>query len=111
MKILKSIQRTYSLGNLKYYRKQKGFRQIDLALEINKGYNYINSIENEKYFPSPETIEQIAAVLEVEPMELFNREEPQSSATEENLKIKLDSIENQLKKEIVSKIEAIFKSS
>ena len=96
---------------MKYYRKQKGFRQIDLALEINKGYNYINSIENEKYFPSPETIEQIAAVLEVEPMKLFNREEPQSSATEENLKIKLDSIENQLKKEIVSKIEAIFKSS
>ena len=99
------------IQNLKYYRKQKGFRQIDLALEINKGYNYINSIENEKYFPPPETIEQIAAVLEVEPMQLFNREEPQSSATEENLKIRLDNIENQLKKEIVSKIEAIFKSS
>ncbi len=99
------------IRNLKYYRKQKGFRQIDLALEINKGYNYINSIENEKYFPSPETIEQIASVLEIEPMQLFNREEPQKSKLNENFEKRLNNIENQLKKEIVSKIETIFKSS
>ena len=99
------------IRNLKYYRKQKGFRQIDLALEINKGYNYINSIENEKYFPSPETIEEISAVLEIEPMQLFNREEPQNVATDKNLEIKLNDIENQLKKEIISKIETIFKNN
>lgn len=99
------------IRNLKYYRKQKGFRQIDLALEINKGYNYINSIENEKYFPSPETIEQIANVLEIEPMQLFNKDEPQNVVKEEKLEIKLNTIENQLKKEIISKIEAIFKTS
>lgn len=99
------------IRNLKYYRKQKGFRQIDLALEINKGYNYINSIENEKYFPSPETIEEISAVLEIEPMQLFNREDPQNAATDKNLEIKLNDIENQLKKEIISKIETIFKNN
>ena len=99
------------IRNLKYYRKQKGFRQIDLALEINKGYNYINSIENEKYFPSPETIEEISAVLEIEPMQLFNSEDPQDAATDKNLEIKLNDIENQLKKEIISKIETIFKNN
>ena len=99
------------IRNLKYYRKQKGFRQIDLALEINKGYNYINSIENEKYFPSPETIEEISAVLEIEPMQLFNREDPQNAATDKNLEIKLNDIENQLKKEIISKIETLFKNN
>ena len=99
------------IRNLKYYRKQKGFRQIDLALEINKGYNYINSIENEKYFPSPETIEEISAVLEIEPMQLFNREDPKNASTDKNLEIKLNDIENQLKKEIISKIETIFKNN
>lgn len=99
------------IRNLKYYRKQKGFRQIDLALEINKGYNYINSIENEKYFPSPETIEEISAVLEIEPMQLFNREDPQNASTDKNLEIKLNDIEKQLKKEIISKIETIFKNN
>ena len=82
-----------------------------MALEINKGYNYINSIENEKYFPSPETIEEISAVLEIEPMQLFNREDPQNAATDKNLEIKLNDIENQLKKEIISKIETIFKNN
>lgn len=61
------------IKNLKYYRKVKNVRQLDLALEIGKSYNYINSVENGKYFPSPETIEQIADFLEIEPMQLFDR--------------------------------------
>ena len=48
-------------------------RQLDLALEIGKSSNYINSIENGKYFPSPETIESIARSLGIEPVRLFGK--------------------------------------
>ncbi len=59
------------INNLKHFRKERNIRQLDLALEIGKNSNYINSIENGKYFPSPETIEQIAAFLQIEPMQLL----------------------------------------
>lgn len=55
-------------------------RQLDLAFAINKSANYINDIENSKYFPSPEAIEKMAEVLEIEPMHLFDRTDPHDSA-------------------------------
>jgi len=61
------------INNLKHFRNERNVRQLDLALEIGKSSNYINSIENGKYFPSPETIEQIADYLKIEPMQLFDR--------------------------------------
>lgn len=61
------------INNLKHFRKRKNVRQLDLALEIGKSSNYINSVENGKYFPSPETIEKIADFLQVEPMALFDK--------------------------------------
>ncbi|MCR5621459.1 MAG: helix-turn-helix domain-containing protein [Treponema sp.] len=63
------------IANLKRYRKQNHIRQLDLAMEIGKSANYINSIENGKYFPSPETIEKIAEILKVEPASLFQKED------------------------------------
>lgn len=72
------------IANLKYYRKLNHIRQLDLALEIGKSSNYINSIENGKYFPSPETIDKIAGVLKIESICLFDKtcgkEENQASA-------------------------------
>ena len=63
------------IHNLKLYRKKNGIRQLDLAIEIGKSSNYINSIENGKYFPSPETIEKIAAILKIDPVKLFDSHE------------------------------------
>ena len=59
------------INNLKFFRKQCGLRQLDLSLEIEKSSNYINSVENEKYFPSPETIDKIAQDLKIHPSQLF----------------------------------------
>ena len=73
------------IGNLKRYRKQRHIRQLDLAMEIGRSANYINSIENGKYFPSPETIEQIAGVLKVEPESLFRREGQDNPLPKEEL--------------------------
>lgn len=91
------------IRNLKYYRKQKGLRQLDLAVELNKNTNYINSIENSKYFPSPETIEQIAQILGVAPMQLFNPKEPTQPKS-----IDKKTIKSYLEEEILKSIESAF---
>ncbi|MBQ7367992.1 MAG: helix-turn-helix transcriptional regulator [Spirochaetaceae bacterium] len=67
-----SLQRVF-INNLKYFRKSRGLRQLDLALEIGKSSNYINSIENGKYFPPLDTIEQISRCLQIEPVQLFDQ--------------------------------------
>ncbi|MBQ8680767.1 MAG: helix-turn-helix transcriptional regulator [Treponema sp.] len=96
------------IRNLKYYRKQKGVRQLDLALEIGKSSNYINSIENGKYFPSPETIEEIAHFLGIEPIRLFDSEiSPASSAPSATLP-DLKAIESQLQEIISNDIRKVF---
>lgn len=96
------------IRNLKYYRNEKKLRQLDLAIEIGKSSNYINSIENGKYFPSPETIAQIADYLEIDPMKLFDKNNP--SINEEKIidRNNLQKIQNQLKKEILTNIELAF---
>ena len=42
-----------------------------LAMELDKSANYINGIENNNTFPSVETIEQIAKILEIPASKLF----------------------------------------
>ena len=93
------------IRNLKFYRKQKGLRQIDLALELNKNTNYINSIENYKYFPSPETVEEIANILGIDPMQLFNYEDP---SVNKPIKIDTKEVKIKLENEVVRSIEKAF---
>lgn len=64
------LQETF-IENLKFYRKQMGFSQKDLSMLLNKGYNYINSIEGGTSFPPPHVIDEIASLLKVEPEILF----------------------------------------
>ena len=91
------------IQNLKFFRKQKGMRQLDLALEIGKSSNYINSIENGKYFPSPETIENIALSLGIE--KLFgNNENSENEKNAENV----FNIEETLKNEVLASIQKAF---
>lgn len=95
------------IRNLKYYRKQKRLRQIDLAIELDKNPNYINSIENSKYFPSPETIEQIAQILQIDPMQLFNKKEPpHKNTTHADTK----AIKTQLENEVLKSIGRAFEN-
>lgn len=102
------------IHNLKYYRKLKGIRQLDLALEIGKSSNYINSIENGKYFPSPETIEEIAEILEIEPLRLFDKEIQKTEKAKfaetipSEQKIDLKLMEYRLKEIISKDITKVF---
>lgn len=67
-----TLQETF-IENLKYYRKLAKFSQKDLSIMLNKGYNYINSIEGGVSFPSPQVIDEIANVLHIEPEVLFSK--------------------------------------
>ena len=71
---MKQTLRQIFVENLKYYRQKKGFSQLTLAMELDKSPNYINGIENNNTFPSVETIEQIAKILEIPASKLFEEE-------------------------------------
>lgn len=90
------------IRNLKRYRKEQGFRQLDLALAIGKSSNYINSVENGKYFPSPEIIEQIADTLGLEPIRLFD------SASEKDGAISPEEFERKIQKVVSDGISQVF---
>ena len=104
--------RNIFIRNLKYFRGKKGMRQLDLSLEINKGANYINSIENSKYFPSPETIQEIADVLGIKPMQLFDENGCLENVIEDNReKLKTEIIENLhnlIKEDIKKEIDRVL---
>ena len=98
---MRKIRQTF-IRNLKHYRKEKGFRQLDLALAIGKSSNYINSVENGKYFPSPETIDQIADVLKIDPILLFE------SGFEKSDSISPKELERKLQKVVSDGIARFF---
>lgn len=102
---MRGLRQTF-IENLKYFRKQKGLRQLDLALEIGKSSNYINSVENGKYFPPPETIEQIARRLEVKPAALFGGKIEGAQKVGQK---DFDKIEESLKAEVLENISKAFK--
>lgn len=58
--------------NLRVLRHARGLSQEDVAghAEIDRGH--ISELENGKYGPSIETLEVLAAALEVEPWELLH---------------------------------------
>ena len=99
--------RSVFIRNLKFYRKNKGMRQLALALAIGKSSNYINSIENGKYFPSPETIEEISKVLGIDPVRLFDKENP-AEKKEALTKNTLQSIRLELQDAILTDIAKAF---
>lgn len=66
------LQETF-IKNLKFYRKQKSVSQKDLSIALDKGFNYINSIECGVSFPPPQVVDQIARILAIEPEILFSK--------------------------------------
>lgn len=60
------------IKNLKLYRKAAKLTQAELSLKIDRSFNYINTIECAGSFPPPDTIQKIADVLKIRPMQLFD---------------------------------------
>ncbi len=84
------------IENLRFYRQKKGLSQLELAVEIEKSPNYINGIENNSTFPSVETIEQIAKVLDVSAKQLFDEQGCPENAIQFDKNKFVDDVTNQL---------------
>ena len=57
--------------NVRYYRFQKNLTQEKFAERANLNASYVSELENGKYGPTFEKVEEIAKVLEVMPYLLF----------------------------------------
>ena len=58
-------------NNLRYYRKKRGLTQEALSEKIGLNPKYITDIESRAKFPSADTIDAIAAALQILPSQLF----------------------------------------
>lgn len=57
--------------NLRQFRKEKGYTQIELAKMINYGYTAIANYENSRNEPSLDTLIELARILDVTTDELI----------------------------------------
>ena len=60
-------------NNMKRFRKLRGFSQERLAEKAGASANYIALIECGRSFPSLQMIEHIAAALEINELDLFDK--------------------------------------
>lgn len=65
------ILRKIFTENLKFYRKEFGFSQQQLAEKCDIATNYLSEIERGQKFPSVDMIEKISAVLNIPAYLLF----------------------------------------
>jgi transcriptional regulator with XRE-family HTH domain len=63
--------RTIFARNLKARRLEQGLSQEELAQEAGLDRSYVSLLENERYSVSLDTLEKLAAVLKIEPVELL----------------------------------------
>lgn len=91
--------------NIKTYRRQKGLTQEELAELIDKTVETISYIECGKIYPRLQTLERIAAVLEVPFPRLFS-DEPIPCFSEEEKELILET--RKLSKEGIHALKAFL---
>lgn len=99
-----SLQEIF-IDNLKFFRKQKKLTQMELTLAIDKGYNYINGVEQGKLFPSVEVIEKLAEVLEISPAALFD----ENSVAKNIIKLNKEYLAEEISKDLRTALLLDFK--
>ena len=92
------------IQNMKYYRKQAGLTQEKLAEAIDMSTSYIGDMEARERFPSAETIDKIAAALEIPVSLLFNERGSPDSLKDTFLKIYGASLKDELSSRILKDI-------
>jgi transcriptional regulator with XRE-family HTH domain len=68
--------------NIKEKRQELGITQSELAERAGISTNFIAMIETKKKFPAPETLERIAAALQIETHRLFSADPSLEAAFE-----------------------------
>lgn len=92
--LLMGLRETFR-QNLIYYRKQAGLTQEQLSEKCELNLNYIASMEcSSSRFPKPETIDAIAAALNIRASDLFIEKGcPKTTATFESEKFTKEIID------------------
>ncbi len=90
-------------NNMRFYRKQHHLSQEKLAEKAGASANYIALIENGKYFPSLQMLQQISKALNIDTLDLFDKKSLEYQNLE-NLRIQI--IEN-----VTNVINASFNNS
>lgn len=62
---------------LRIFRKQKGYRQSDLAKKLNTNTMLISLLENYDVLPTPEMMQLLEDILETDRLELYDRKDIQ----------------------------------
>lgn len=91
------------IKNIRFYRTKANFTQIDFATEIEVSPNYLNAVENGKYFPSPDVLQKMCDALRLSPYQLF-LEQPEFSNMHDKSEYK------QVVVGLKQEIEALFRS-
>ncbi len=76
------ILRGIVAGNLRRLRHAKGISQEELADRADIDRNYVGKLEREENAATVDMLEKLAVVLEIDPVEFFQRRTMQSDATE-----------------------------
>ena len=84
--------------NIKKCRKTKGLTQEQLAEKAQTSTNYLSSIETGKKYPSPQMMDKLAKALDINPLELFKKESPNSQSIKRSLEEKIQEVLNDVLK-------------
>ena len=84
--------------NIKKCRKTKGLTQEQLAEKAQTSTNYLGSIETGKKYPSPQMMDKLAKALDINPLELFQKESPNIQSIKRSLEEKIQEVLNDVLK-------------
>ncbi|MDR0878971.1 MAG: helix-turn-helix domain-containing protein [Treponema sp.] len=96
------------IDNIKRIRKEKGFTQEKLAEACNTATSYIGLMEIYQNTPKLDTIERIAAALDVNPLVFFREYDNLPEEKEEELQKIKERILKSVNKEIDSALRAFI---
>ena len=84
--------------------------QNDLTIALNKGYNYINGIEQGRSFPAPDTIEEIAKILNIRAVQLFDENSSPNTAIFADRSIFVDELADKIFERLQSDMKNTLKT-
>lgn len=102
------IRHTF-IQNMKYYRKQAGLTQEKLAENLGMSTSYIGDIEARERFPSAETIDKIAEILNIPVSTLFLERGSPDSIKDTFVKVYGVSLQDELSKRLLKDVEEVCK--
>lgn len=92
---------------IKYYRKEKGFTQKELAEKTNLSRSHIASIEGNQYTPSLSTLNEIAAALTID-VSILLSDKPTSTTLTTKDKIEIDEYLENFENELLTQTGLMF---